>query len=83
MDKPPRIASIDFSEAHFLDHSLWHCRGLPGGRRRHLADRWRYQWSDVLRRHTTCRIGWHYYTNVFRKGQPVQVRCFYCWKGKP
>lgn len=39
---------LDFSEFHPLDHSLWECKGYPGGRRRHLRFRWDYQWSEEL-----------------------------------
>lgn len=83
MTFPPEINEIDFSEAHFLDHPLWRCRDQPGGWRRHLVYRWRYQWSEILWRHTFCRVGRHYYTNVFtrRHGRTIRLRrCFYCWQ---
>jgi hypothetical protein len=45
---PPEIESIDFSEAHFLDHTPFtrYCRSLPGGARRHLAYAWMMIWRD-------------------------------------
>jgi hypothetical protein len=59
---PPKLGpdtELDFSEFHPLDHSLIGCRGYPGGRRRHLAYRWDFQWSHALRAKTLCRVGRH------------------------
>lgn len=58
-NSPPEIKSLDFSEFHPLDHSVWRCTGFPGGRKRHLHYRWDFQWRDRLRSWTLCRLGRH------------------------
>lgn len=65
---------LDFSEYHPLDHTLWTCRGYPGGRRRHLAYRWDFQWRDRARQYTWCLLGRHdHEVWWFRDGRAIVV----------
>lgn len=63
MSDPQEIRELDFSQAHFLDHSLWTCGSHPetqtGGRRRHIAYAWDFLWKPQLFAWTLCRIGRH------------------------
>lgn len=61
-----RFTSIDFSEAHFLDHSVWAClrdddsrANRFGGVRLHLRYAWDFKWKPALRANTLCRINRH------------------------
>jgi hypothetical protein len=60
-DGPPNFepGKLDFSRFHPLDHTVWQCRGYPGGIRKHLDYRWSLQWYPGLRRRTLCRAGTH------------------------
>jgi hypothetical protein len=87
--EPPdlRGKTLDFSEFHPLDHRIWeaHCRGLPGGRRRHFELRWSYITKPALRSWTTCRMGWHESAQVWRCDPPgipasTYTACFHCGK---
>lgn len=57
--------NVDFSEAHFLDHSLWACirdKDQPnrfGGVVTHVRYAWTYRWKSSIRGATLCRIGRH------------------------
>jgi hypothetical protein len=77
---------LDFSQAHFLDHSLWVCRGGPhryGGRRGHLQVAWRYVWREQLRAATTCRIGRHRRVEAWQARRGVFHICGFCGKTMP
>lgn len=61
---PPEFGELDFSQAHFLDHSIWRCGQRPefetGGRRRHIEYAWDLIWRPRLKSWTVCRIGRHH-----------------------
>jgi hypothetical protein len=77
---PPVVRKLDFSQYHPLDHSVWECKGYPGGRRRHLAYRWDFQWRDRLRGQTLCRAGRHAPVQWWSKGGKAGVTCRGCYK---
>jgi hypothetical protein len=81
-DKMPVIRSLDFSEYHPLDHSVWECRDYPGGRRRHLRYRWDFQGRDWVRSKTLCLIGKHHWVPWWRghSGELIGVTCSGCDK---
>lgn len=60
------IKAIDFSGFHPLDHSVWICRGYPGGRKTHLKYHWQFRWQQEVWRWTWCLIGRHHWTTVSR-----------------
>lgn len=66
---PPFIRKLDFSEFHPLDHSVWECRGYPGGRGRHLEYRWKFQWRDELHAKFLCPLGRHERVEWFGRGK--------------
>lgn len=78
---------LDFSEFHPLDHTLFGCRGYPGGWRQHVAYRWDFQWRDAVRGRTWCRVGRHEF-HVWRRvslegpgrfdGEVLDVVCSGC-----
>lgn len=74
----PEFKTVDLSQAHFLDHPLWRCRGLPGGRVRHLKYRWQYQWQVQLLRLTFCRMGHHSPVTMWRGAGPNAVKFRAC-----
>jgi hypothetical protein len=65
----PFIKKLDFSEFHPLDHSVWECRGYPGGRRVHLRYRWDFQWRDELHAKFLCPLGRHRRVEWFGRGE--------------
>lgn len=84
------IGKLDFSEYHDLFHSLWECRGYPGGRRRHINYLWDFKYRDRLRELTLCKIGRHIYVDWFLTvgpgelgGPPVGRSCLACWDDDP
>jgi hypothetical protein len=81
---PPVVKHLDFSQFHPLDHSVWECRGYPGGRRRHLQYRWDFQWRDRLRGMTLCLIGKHAWVHWWRgqTGESAGIVCRGCEKEK-
>ncbi|HVT97836.1 MAG TPA: hypothetical protein VHE33_10030 [Acidobacteriaceae bacterium] len=91
--QPPEIKSLDFSEFHPLDHSVWACDGFPGGRKRHLQYRWDFQWRDRLRSWTLCKIGRHRPVESWGRsredaeaGRPMRSlgwSCACCYKDTP
>lgn len=88
--KPPtRPEQLDFSEFHPLFHSLWRCRGYPGGRRRHLAYKWESQWSSHVRRFWRCTLlHRHDYQKWWRNDLHAGwilsgETCSDCYKDKP
>lgn len=87
--EPPdlRGKEIDFSQAHFLDHTIWECgRGefQWGGRRQHFALMWEYKWGETVRQHTKCVLGFHRKVTMWTNDQPggtpawVQIICRDC-----
>jgi hypothetical protein len=84
MRPPLPTDELDFSQAHFLDHPWWSCRGGPhrhGGLRGHLKVAWQYKWSEQLRAATTCRLGRHRRVEAWQRGRGTFFVCAYC--GKP
>jgi hypothetical protein len=82
---PPNIKSLDFSQFHPLNHTVWACRDYPGGRRRHLTYRWDFQWRHRVRAWTLCRVGRHDWTQWYRGRDwaPAGVTCSACDKDQP
>lgn len=73
---------LDFSEAHFLDHSVLdpYCATLPGGRRRHLDYWWQFKGKESVHRQTFCRVGKHSTTHAWVRregetGDQMHARC--------
>jgi hypothetical protein len=73
--------NIDFSQFHPLDHTLAECVGYPGGRRRHLAYRWEFQWRDQLVVWFKHVLGLHTWFGMARLNDGIPqyfVRCRGC-----
>lgn len=75
-----KIKELDFSIFHPLMHSLWACRGWPGGRKRHLSMRWEYQWRGKFRAQTWCRAGRHQQVTWYRPDGSSFTCCGDCGK---
>ena len=57
-----KIGKLDFSEYHPLDHSVFECKGYPGGKRRHLQYRWEFQVEPAISaafHKPLCAVGLH------------------------
>ena len=77
---PPSKVRLDFTQAHYLDHSIWCCHDQPGGRQRHLYLRWQFHWRSALLARTKCRL-WHTPTDAwYGKGMSIRhyVVCRHC-----
>lgn len=81
---PPEIGELDFSQAHFLDHSIWTCGSRPeietGGRRRHLEYAWDLIWRPRLLSWTACRVGRHHPAKAWARDAGSFVACVNCAK---
>ncbi len=79
---PPKIKELDFTGFHPLDHTVWACRGYPGGRRTHLAYRWDFQWRDKLRKWFLCPVNRHIPVTWWGQGR-TGISCQACGKDFP
>jgi hypothetical protein len=84
-DPPPEIRKLDFSQFHPLDHSVFRCRDYPGGRRRHLAYRWEFQWREHLGGWFLCPFGRHHWGKWWTRGPDAAsgMHCTRCFADKP
>lgn len=82
------LMEIDFSQSHFLDHSIFspECPKEYGGRKNHFHLWWEYQAKPEMFVRTTCKIGMHNFRPdlTFPECAPTgEYVCVYCHRFEP